>query len=112
VFTPVWFDQGAVNETQFVFRLYHMLRAYRCYPSLASGLLNGKHNLETHVLALVHQLAINDNLMGADTVILRVGWVFADSNLDLTPLTIRRDESTLEREANALLINAAFAVWR
>lgn len=49
-----------------------------------------QHDLDTHVLPLVHQLPVNEDLICADTVANGIGGICDRRNLDLAPLLVRR----------------------
>lgn len=83
------------------------------------GILDGQHHLDTHVLPLIHQLAVNDFLVGADAIALRVGGIGGRGDLDLAPLAVGGHDAAvghelLEALVDALLLDAAFALdeWR
>lgn len=61
--------------------------------------LNGEKNLDTKVLAVLHELAVENDLISANTVALGVGRVCCLADLDLSPLTIGRD---LKRQYDTL----------
>lgn len=84
------------------------------FLALFYATLYGKDNLHAHVLALVHDLAVDDHLVDADAVVLLVGRVGRGGDLDLAPLLVGRYDLAVGRELlelleDALLLDAAFA---
>lgn len=53
--------------------------------------LNGEENLDAKVLAVLHELAVEHDLVGADAIALRVGGVGRFGNLDFAPLPVGGD---------------------
>ena len=63
----------------------------------------------------MHDLAVDKNLMSANSVVLRIRRVSACRNLNLAPLTVRRDELSLRCEfleflVDTLLLNTALSL--
>lgn len=82
--------------------------------ALFHAILYGKDNLHAHVLALVHDLAVDDHLVDADAVVLLVGRIGRGGDLDLAPLLVGRYDLAVGRELlelleDALLLDAALA---
>ena len=84
--------------------------------------LNRQNNLDTHILSLVHKLAINQNLISTDPVAHGIRGIRTRRDLDLAPLTVCGDElalrcALLELGVDALVFDAALAldegrIWR
>lgn len=75
--------------------------------------LNWQNNLDAHVLSLMHQLSINDDLVSANLVADCISRVSGRRDLDLSPLTVGRHKlalscTLLELLVNTLLFDAAF----
>jgi len=56
---------------------------------------NRQHDLDAHVLSLMHELPINDNLMHANTVVHSICGICSGSNLDFAPLAVGRHQFAL-----------------
>lgn len=74
-----------------------------------------QHDLDTHILSLVHKLSINDNLMHTNAVVHSIRRICRCSNLNLAPLAVGRDKFTLqcalpEFGVYALVFHTAFAL--
>jgi hypothetical protein len=75
--------------------------------------LNGQHNLDTHVLSLLHKLTVNQDLVGTNAVAHGICWVCGRRNLHLAPLTVGGYNLAGAHTfgvllIHALLFNAAF----
>ena len=57
--------------------------------------LNRQNYLDTHVLALMHQFSINQNLVGANAIPHCISRICRCGDLDLTPLLVRWHELAL-----------------
>ena len=57
--------------------------------------LHWQHNFDSHVLSLMHDLTINDDLVHADTIVNSVCRICRRSDLNLTPLAIGRNQFAL-----------------
>ena len=53
-----------------------------------------QHDLDTHVLALVHQLSINEDLVCTNAVADGIGRIGDCRDLDLAPFLVRRHDLT------------------
>lgn len=78
-------------------------------------LLHWQDNPDTHIFSLLHELAVNDDLVGADTVALCVRWVCGLRNLHLPPLAVCGHKLALLGEpleflVDALFLNTAFSL--
>lgn len=71
-------------------------------------LLHRQHDPDTHVFSLLHELAVDDDLVGADAVALCVCWVCGLRNLHLPPLTVCGHKLSLLGEPLELLVDALF----
>lgn len=65
-----------------------------------------QHDLDTHVLALVHQLSVNEDLIRTNAVSNGVSGVCDRRDLDLAPLLVRRHDLARRREPLELLVHA------
>ena len=77
--------------------------------------LDGQHNFDTHILALVHQLSVNNDLVGTNSVAHNIGRICASRNLDLAPLLVSRYKlslrcSVLELFIDTLLFDTTFSL--
>lgn len=84
-------------------------------PSPPCFTLDRQDNLDTHVFPLVHQLAVNDLLVSADTIALRIRGIRGRCNLDLSPLAVGGHNHAvghelLEALVDTLLFDTAFAL--
>lgn len=68
--------------------------------------LHRQYDLHAHVLSLMHQLAINDDLMHANAVMHSICGVCGGSDLDFSPLAICRYQFTLQCALLELLVDA------
>ena len=75
---------------------------------MCTAFLDRQDNLDTHVFSLLHELAIDDDLVGADTVALCIRWVCGLRNLHLSPLTICGHKLSLLREPLEFLVYTLF----
>lgn len=71
-------------------------------------LLHRQHDPDTHVFSLLHELAVDNDLVGADAVALCVCWVCGLRNLHLPPLTVCGHKLSLLGEPLELLVDALF----
>lgn len=69
---------------------------------------NWQDNLDTHVLSLVHNLAINENLVSTNSVALLIRGIRGSSDLDFAPLTVGRHKLSLGCETLELLVDTLF----
>lgn len=81
--------------------------------------LDRQNNLDAHVIALVHQLAINQNLISANAVALRVCRVRRRRDLNFSPLAVRGHELAVrgqlhEAGVDTLVLDTTFPLdeWR
>lgn len=85
------------------------------FPPPFSHTLYWQNNLDAHVLSLMHNLAIDDNLMHTNTIVFSIRGVRRRCDLDFSPLLVSRYDRAfkcafLEFLIYALLINAAFSL--
>lgn len=69
---------------------------------------NGQDNLDTHVLSLVHNLAIDENLVDTNSVALLICGICCGGDLDFTPLSVGRHQLSLGSEFLELLVDTLF----
>lgn len=77
--------------------------------------LHRKHNFDTHIFSSVHNLSVNDDLIGTDLVSYSISWIRGRGDLNLTPLAVRRNQvalgcAVLEFPVDALFIDATLAL--
>lgn len=77
----------------------HNHSAIHCSP------LNGQDNLDSHVLSLMHNFAINEHLISSDPVADLICGICSSRDLDLTPLLVGRNELSLGCEILKLLVD-------
>lgn len=70
--------------------------------------LNRQDYLDTHILALMHEFPIDENLVRANAIPDCVSRVCGCGDLDLTPLLVRRHELALGSEPLELLVHSLF----
>lgn len=84
-------------------RLHRQYIPFISYPHDTS---DWQDDLYTHILTLVHQLAVDENLVSTYTVAYGICWISRRGDLNLTPLLVRRHELALRGEPLELLVDS------
>lgn len=106
--------EQSVHRAQPVATVHEILRPGSGLPSTRLKLY-GQYDFDAHVLTLIHELTINDLLVGSDAVTRCVCWICGRGNLNFAPFTITGHNLAVRRKlleafVDALFLDAALAL--